>query len=115
MSIADPATGAHDLARTLAARQCFHCSELLPAAPAQAAVAGEVQSFCCTGCAAAAQWIHDALLQDYYRLRNAASARVPTDTTDLGIWDREDIIAEHVRNVPAGREIVLLTGLCMAD
>jgi Cu2+-exporting ATPase len=108
MSAALPAANVRD-AQDAAAALCFHCSLPLPLVPVQTPVKGEVQPFCCTGCAAAATWIHGARLEDFYQLRSTASARVGTDLADLGIWDREDIIAPHVRNVPQGREIVLLT------
>ncbi|HEY4556532.1 MAG TPA: heavy metal translocating P-type ATPase metal-binding domain-containing protein, partial [Lysobacter sp.] len=36
---------------------CHHCGETLPARAVDAAVGGEMHTFCCTGCAAAAQWI----------------------------------------------------------
>jgi Cu2+-exporting ATPase len=102
-----PAADARHAPRDAAAAACFHCGEPLPLA--QEPFRQGEQSFCCAGCATAAQWIHSARLDDYYRLRTAASARVSPDLADLGIWDREDVIAPHVRNVPQGREIVLLT------
>jgi P-type Cu2+ transporter len=90
---------------------CFHCGEALPAPPVNQVVAGILRRFCCNGCSAAASWIEEADLGDYYRLRSEASARVDADadTADLSIWDREDVIASHVRNVPGGREITVLT------
>ena len=93
----------------VAADGCYHCGEPLPARPAQLKVDGEMQAFCCDGCAAAAQWIRDADLGDYYRLRSEHAARVGTDAIDLAVWDREELLAEHVHDVPGGREITLLT------
>ena len=55
------------------------------------------------------QWIRDADLGDYYRLRSEHAARVGTDAIDLAAWDREELLAEHVHDVPGGREITLLT------
>ena len=46
---------------------CFHCGEPLPSMPALARIDGEQRAFCCDGCAAAADWIRDAHLDDYYR------------------------------------------------
>ena len=92
-----------------AAEACFHCGEVLPANPAQGSVHGRVERFCCAGCASAAMWITGAGLGDYYQLRTASAGRVGTEPTDLDAWDREDVIAQYVRNVPGGREIVLAT------
>jgi Cu2+-exporting ATPase len=99
------AEGAH----ATAVAGCFHCGEDLPRTPVRASMQDGMQQFCCAGCAAAAQWIHDARLDDYYLLRSAGGTRVAPDPADLAIWDREDVVAPHVRNVPQGREIVLLT------
>jgi P-type Cu2+ transporter len=96
----------HDMA---AARVglCNHCGEPLPAVPVAAAAPHEL--FCCAGCAAAADWIHRAHLDDYYRLRSAAAGRVSTDPVDLAAWDREDVVSPYVREVAQGREIVFAT------
>jgi Cu2+-exporting ATPase len=84
------------------ATACFHCGEALSALPAR--------DFCCDGCAAAAQWIRDARLDDYYRLRSEPASRAGDgDDSDLALWDREEVIAEHARAVPGGRELTLLT------
>src|SRR5690606_17626790 len=88
---------------------CHHCGEPLPATPAVHAVDGVEQSFCCDGCAAAAQWIDEAGLDDYYRLRSEHAGRVGVEAVDLSVWDRSEIHAEHVHEVPGGREITLLT------
>ncbi len=86
---------------------CAHCGEPLPARPVQS-TGGDGQ-FCCAGCAAAAEWIHQAHLDDYYRLRSTAAGRVSTDAVDLAAWDRDDVVAPYVRDVPQGREIVFAT------
>lgn len=88
---------------------CFHCNEALPSSPARLRIDGRERSFCCDGCAAAAQWIRDAHLDDYYRLRSEPAARVAADDADLALWDREDVLAEHARAIPGGRELTLLT------
>ena len=88
---------------------CHHCGEALPQAPATAEIDGLARAFCCTGCAAAAQWIRDARLQDYYRLRSAPAGRVDADAPALAAWDREELLAGHARDVEGGREITVLT------
>lgn len=88
---------------------CFHCGEPLPHDPALQPVAGVDRWFCCTGCAAAAAWIEDAHLGDYYRLRSDAASRVDADAADYRIWDREDVVGGHARDIPEGREITVLT------
>ena len=88
---------------------CHHCGESLPQAPARAEVDGAVRLFCCEGCAAAARWIRDARLEDYYRLRSAPAGRVDPDAPALAAWDREDLLAGHAREVAGGREITVLT------
>ena len=89
---------------------CFHCSEPLPPAPAMRVLEGTSRPFCCDGCAAAAQWIEDADLDAYYRLREQPGARVDADDSALALWDREEVQAEHARAIDdGGREITLLT------
>lgn len=88
---------------------CYHCGEPLPAQPIRQALAGNLQDFCCHGCAAAAAWIGDSDLGGYYRLRSAAAARVDMEPVDLGIWDREELLAEHSHAISGGKEIILLT------
>jgi Cu2+-exporting ATPase len=87
------------------ARNCFHCGEPLPDA-----LDGD---FCCNGCATAAQWIREAKLDDYYRLRSQPASRVGTELPDLAIWDREELLAGHARDIEIddvpGREITVLT------
>ncbi|NUS61732.1 MAG: ATPase P, partial [Lysobacter sp.] len=97
-SIAADAKGAP----TVDATACFHCGEALREGNGPA-------GFCCDGCAAAAQWIRDAHLDDYYKLRTTHAGRVDPNADDLSAWDREDILQAHARPVPGGRELVLLT------
>ncbi len=91
------------------ARACYHCGEPLPSASVQVTIAGMHRRFCCAGCSAAAQWIRDAGLGDYYRLRSERSTKVEIDAFDLGIWNREELLAEYARDVPDGREITVVT------
>ncbi|HET9032063.1 MAG TPA: heavy metal translocating P-type ATPase, partial [Dokdonella sp.] len=49
---------------------CWHCGERLPSAGVvYAEVAGRKRAMCCQGCQAAATWIEQLGLGDYYRLR----------------------------------------------
>jgi Cu2+-exporting ATPase len=100
---------ARDATAGLASDACFHCGETLPSRPARCRVDGVERAFCCDGCAAAAEWIRDARLDDYYRLRTAPASRVVAEADDLALWDREDVLAAHARPVAGGREITLLT------
>ncbi len=87
---------------------CFHCGEIASTASVQGLIDDVQRPFCCAGCAAAAAWIRDAGLDDYYRLRNGRSARVGTDAPDLSVWDRADVLSEHARDVDDGREITVV-------
>ena len=89
--------------------RCYHCGEALPTPAPQLAFDGEPRSFCCSGCAAAAGWIRDAQLGDYYRLRSQQGGRVDLSATDLTAWDRQEVQQGHARDVPGGREITLVT------
>jgi Cu2+-exporting ATPase len=97
-----------DTANKLGIQACYHCGEALLLNPVLLEIDGQSQGFCCHGCEAAAQWIRQSDLGDYYRLRSVASARVG-DAPDLGGWDREDLLSEHAFPVPGGLEITLLT------
>ena len=88
---------------------CHHCGETLPQLPVHADVDGAARAFCCDGCAAAACWILDAQLDDYYRLRSAPAGRVDADAPALAAWDREELLAGHARGIEGGREITVLT------
>ncbi len=88
---------------------CYHCGEPLPHGPIHHPVDGVERWFCCTGCSAAAAWIEDADLGDYYRLRSDAASRVDADAADYRIWDRDDVVGGHTRDVAGGREITVLT------
>src|SRR5690606_1592823 len=91
------------------ARRCHHCGRALPANACVLELDGQARSFCCQGCAAAAEWIAQANLDGYYRLRSAAAGKVGEQLPDLAVWDRADVQAEHSRAVEGGREITLLT------
>src|SRR5690606_26823592 len=84
------------------------CGEALPTPPVALALEGGERRFCCEGCAAAAQWIRDAELGDYYRLREQPGRRIEADDHALAHWDREDVLAGHARTIEGGREIVVV-------
>ncbi|WP_374603562.1 heavy metal translocating P-type ATPase [Arenimonas sp.] len=87
---------------------CFHCGEPLPADPVRVRLDGAEREVCCTGCGAAASWIRDAGLGDYYRLRDSAGARVDLAPADYSAWDRADVQAGHAIDTPEGREITVV-------
>ena len=88
---------------------CYHCGEPLGDSPVSRPVEQVSRNFCCTGCAAAADWIHTANLDDYYSLRSQPAGRAGTEQSDLAVWDRQDVMAAYQRAVPGGCEMVLLT------
>jgi Cu2+-exporting ATPase len=92
-----------------AAAVCHHCGAPLGGDAVRMLLDGVDRGFCCSGCAAAARWIQDADLGDYYRLRSAVAGRVGEDDTDMSVWDRDDVLHEHVQDIEGGRRITLLT------
>lgn len=88
---------------------CFHCGEPLPATPSRVTLDGASRAFCCDGCAGAAQWIRDARLDDYYRLRSESAGKVEIDGVDFALWDRDDLLRDHVREVDGAREVTVLS------
>lgn len=91
------------------ASRCYHCGDSLPQQPARVTLDDEPRAFCCDGCAAAARWIREADLGDYYRLRSEHASRISEQPADLSVWDREELLAEHAATVEGGREITVLT------
>jgi len=87
---------------------CFHCGEAVPATPPLVDIDGQARAVCCHGCGAAALWIRDAGLGDYYRLRAADGARVDADAGDFLTWDRADVQAGHVIQGDRGSEITVV-------
>ena len=88
---------------------CFHCGESLPGLAVELDIDGVRRAFCCDGCAAAAHWIRQADLGDYYRLRSAMPGRVGNAPVDLSSWDREDLLRDHAHDIDGGRQVTLLT------
>jgi len=91
-----------------AATCCYHCGEALPTTFQSVMLDGAEHAMCCSGCAGAAAWIRDAGLDDYYRLRQRDGSRVAAEVADFSAWDRDDIQAQHARDVDGGREITLV-------
>lgn len=92
---------------------CWHCGEPLPGFDAPCAViAGQMHSFCCDGCSAAAQWIEGLGLVDYYRLRTTTAARAPDSRENqrsAAVWESSALARLVVRRVDSARcETMLL-------
>jgi Cu2+-exporting ATPase len=84
-----------------ATTQCFHCGEPVPAGvELTVLLAGESRPMCCAGCKAAAEFIRDAGLGDYYRFREAPAPRPEEFPDDAWVtYDRPEIqerlVARH--------------------
>ncbi len=94
---------------------CWHCGEPVPAGVViRASIGGETRTMCCHGCRAAAEWIEQIGLGDYYRLRTQ-SAQKPVDTSDdtRNAWQRPEIARHVIRDLGAGRRetMLLIEGL----
>ncbi len=71
---------------------------------------GRLRAFCCAGCEAVSRAISGQGLDEYYRLRAAASPRpAPDDGDDAALYDTELVQARFVRDAGDGqREATLL-------
>ena len=88
---------------------CAHCGEPVPPGAALSArINGREQLVCCTGCRAAAQWITELGLSDYYRLRSQDAERPGEVVVDHSAWQREELARHVVRQLGPGRSEVLL-------
>jgi len=92
---------------------CWHCGERLPTTGiVYADVAGSRRALCCEGCHAAAAWIEQLGLGDYYRLRThpAQKPEPRRDGADAEqAWQREEVARHVVRDLgDHRREMVLL-------
>ncbi|HEU4781425.1 MAG TPA: heavy metal translocating P-type ATPase [Steroidobacteraceae bacterium] len=94
------------------APNCWHCGEALPSgAVIQAHVAGQDRPMCCLGCRAAAEWIEQLGLADYYALRTAPGQKpdAPAENLSPDSWNRVDNARHVVRDLGGGlRETLLL-------
>ena len=98
------------------ALSCWHCGESLPADPPRAVVAGVAHPVCCQGCRAAAEWIGQLGLADYYRLRSATAPRAPDlaqAKRSAEAWERLELSRHVVRTLVAGQceALVLVDGI----
>jgi Cu2+-exporting ATPase len=89
---------------------CWHCGEPLPASGVvHARIAGEPRAMCCAGCRAAAEWIEQLGLNDYYRLRTQPAHKADAASVSLDAWRRPEIARYVVRDLGDGdREAMLL-------
>lgn len=87
---------------------CFHCGEAVVDVLPTIIVDGQERHVCCTGCAAAALWIEDAGLDDYYRLRLETGNRIAAEPGDFTAWDRNDVQDAHVTRSAQGCEMTVL-------
>lgn len=104
------------LARAAADAHCFHCGLENPPGRRWTATIGTVErGFCCAGCVAVAQTIHDAGLDGFYAARTALLAR-PETAESADEWARHEdaaVAAGLVRTLEDGRceTSLLLEGL----
>lgn len=93
-------------------RGCWHCGEPLPADVAiHAHVAGHARPMCCQGCRAAAEWIEQLGLGDYYRLRTQPAQKPDRNTANgnRDAWQRPELARHVIRDLGKGcRETMLL-------
>ena len=77
---------------------CFHCGEPVPEdLDLRVLLDGERRPVCCEGCKAAAEFIRDAGLADYYRFRDAPGPRPDAVADDAWVtYDRPEIQARLV-------------------
>jgi Cu2+-exporting ATPase len=92
---------------------CWHCGEPLPpGVEIVAQVAGESRAMCCHGCRAAAEWIEQLGLVDYYRLRKGTGPSLSPSLFDVAseaFPEDADVSRHLVRDVGEGlRECLLL-------
>jgi Cu2+-exporting ATPase len=88
---------------------CYHCHEPLPAGdPIVASLGGAPRAFCCLGCRAAAEWIDQLGLGDYYRLRDVPAPKANA-VAESAAWARPELGRHVVRQFgDAHSEVCLL-------
>ncbi|HWK72930.1 MAG TPA: heavy metal translocating P-type ATPase [Povalibacter sp.] len=92
-----------------AAECCWHCGETLPAGEIiHARIAGQRRSMCCYGCRAAAEWIEQLGLADYYRLRTEPAPKPDAREVGASAWQRPEIFRHVVRDLDADRRETML-------
>ncbi|QHS10833.1 heavy metal translocating P-type ATPase [Sinimarinibacterium sp. NLF-5-8] len=90
--------------------RCWHCGEPLPQRGVlRAPVKGTERAFCCAGCCAAATWIEQLGLGDYYRLRTQTAIKADqAEPENAALWDRPGMAQHVVRALAEDRHEVLL-------
>jgi P-type Cu2+ transporter len=88
---------------------CFHCRETLGAGAIDSELSGICRSFCCAGCASAAQWIEHEGLGAFYQLRSRQGDRIEASIRDYSAWDSDEITQKHCQPCTEGLQITLLT------
>jgi hypothetical protein len=90
--------------------RCYHCGETVSAqALIHATLDGAERAFCCSGCRAAAEWLHQGGLGDYYALRSEATGRVDA-ALDFSDWDSAGFRRLYVHEVDGQSECDLSIG-----
>lgn len=91
---------------------CWHCGEQLPAEVLYASIAGQSRALCCRGCLAAAEWIEQLGLGDYYRLRTVLAQKPNDDPSSRSsahaAWLRPEVARHVVRKLAQGSSEVML-------
>jgi P-type Cu2+ transporter len=91
---------------------CWHCGEPLLATVVHARVGGELRAMCCHGCRAAAEWIEQLGLADYYSLRTQPATKpdLPgvADRDSCIAWQRDEVARHVVRDLGDGRRETML-------
>jgi Cu2+-exporting ATPase len=90
-----------EIDRTTAAaeQECAHCGLAVPAGLVRA---GEAFQFCCAGCHAAWDVLHDRGLEGYYRLGELRRERVRVSGESFEEYDHPAFHALHVKTLPGG-------------
>ncbi|HET7065378.1 MAG TPA: heavy metal translocating P-type ATPase metal-binding domain-containing protein, partial [Rudaea sp.] len=85
-------------------RECWHCGQALAQRSERVHVAGAQRNFCCKSCAAAAAWIEQLGLSDYYRLRSSPATRPETISAQSAqAWERPEVARHVVRDLGSGQ------------
>lgn len=91
---------------------CWHCGEPLLATVVHARVGGELHAVCCHGCRAAAEWIEQLGLTDYYSLRTQPATKPnledAADRDSCLAWQRAELAKHVVRDLGDGRRETML-------
>ena len=93
---------------------CWHCGEALPTGEQfSATVSGQSHPVCCIGCRAAAEWIDQLGLADYYRLRSEPALRPAASPNDAASWQHAELDRHLVRELDGGKQeaIMLIDGV----